>query len=276
MVLYCGDPPDFSGIITNPSTLSNTAKRYLLCKANEIRSQTALGVSPAYGGGTQPVATNMQRLQWDDNLATVASNYAANCVWAHNGDRSSQYETLMDSPPPSVYVGENISASSVDPSAFSYIWIGNDYGIAGSADSWSNESAYWTYGTTNGTESCAPGEQCGHYTQQVWAATTKIGCGYYNCSSGLTNSPSMKTFVVCNYYTGGNWSGNYPYDTGSSTADVCTSGTQPGDTCENGLITPAEYTAGIPYPCDVNGDGQLGLEEIVHALQVSSGFTSAP
>ncbi len=268
-VLDCGDPPNFSGVISNPGTLSNAAKRYLLCKANEIRSQTALGVATA-PSGNQPVATNMQRMQWDENLATVASNHADECVWAHSDSTSRGNEySLLAGLSPGIWIGENIYASTVDPSVFA-----GSYGIAGSTDSWSAETAYWTYGTSNGTASCSPGEQCGHYTQQVWAETTKVGCGYYNCASGLTGALSFKTFVVCNYYPGGNYIGDYPYSAGSSTGDVCTVGTQPGDTCENGLIIPADYTTGIPYDCDVNADGKQGLEEIVHALQVVSGLTT--
>ena len=78
-VLECGAPPAFSGVTSNPGILSPEAKSYLLCQLNATRSKVALGESEAYGGGFHPVATNMQRVMWDDNLATVASNHAAQC-----------------------------------------------------------------------------------------------------------------------------------------------------------------------------------------------------
>jgi hypothetical protein len=48
---------------------------------------------------------------------------------------------------------------------------------------------------------------------------------------------------------------------------------QTGDTCENGLITPIDYTTGLDYECDVDGDGELGLDEVISALQILSGMT---
>jgi len=267
-LLDCGPPPDFAGIITNPGTLSPEAKRYLLCQLNETRSRVALGQSEAYGGGYHPVATNMQRVQWDDNLATVASTYAAQCNYQHNANRSDQYATLLGVPPGSVYVGENIYASSVDPSEFSYVWEGDDYGIAGANDSWSAESTNWTWVSTY--SSACDGDVCGHFTQMAWAKTTKVGCGYYSCDE-LINVSWGHTFVVCNYYTAGNYISQPVYLDGESVDEVCTEELQPGDTCENGLITPADYTTGIDYQCDVNGDGKLGLEEAINALQVISG-----
>jgi len=270
-VLDCGEPV---GSITNPGTLSTEAKSYILCKLNEIRSQVALGVGEAYGGGTHPAATNMQRLQWDDNLATVASNYAANCNYSHNSNRTSDYSDLLSDPPSGLYVGENIYASSVNPSTFTYVWAGNDYGIAGAIDAWSSESTNWTYGTTYNSSTCPGGNNiCGHFTQNVWAKTTKVGCGYYNCSNGLVNASGMKTFVVCNFETGGNYSSQSVYLSGNSVNDVCTEQVQTGDTCENGLITPIDYTTGLDYECDVDGDGELGLEEVINALRILSGMT---
>jgi len=268
-VLDCGEPV---GSITNPGTMSTEAKNYILCKLNEIRSQVALGVGEAYGGGTHPTATNMQRLQWDDNLATVASNYASNCNYSHNANRTSDYSALLTDPPAGLYVGENIYASSVNPTMFTYVWSGSDYGIAGAIDAWSSESSNWIYGSTYSSSPC-PGGICGHFTQNVWAKTTKVGCGYYNCSSGLINASTMKTYVVCNFESGGNYSNQSVYLSGNSVNDVCTEQLQTGDTCENGLITPIDYTTGLDYECDVDGDGELGLDEVISALQILSGMT---
>jgi len=265
-VQECGEP---IAAISNPGTLSNEAKYYLLCQLNAVRSRTALGQSPAYGGGYHPVATNMRRLQWDDNLATVAANHAAQCKYEHNSGRTSQYAALLPDPPPGLYVGENIYASSVSPTLFSYIWDGNDYGIAGAESSWSSESDNWVYSSTY--NSTCPGGICGHFTQNVWARTTKVGCGYYNCTGGLSGASSMRTFVVCNFETGGNYYGQSIYRTGNTVEDVCSEESNPGDSCENGLINPGDYSSGIDFECDVDGDGAIGLEEVVSVLRAVTG-----
>ena len=265
-VLDCGVP---SGEVLNPNTLDSDAKRYLLCQHNEIRSQTALGLTDAYGGGKHPVATNMKRLQWDENLAIVASNWAAQCSWDHNDDRTTDYTALLTGDVSGIYVGENIYANTRSPTVFSTGNFGTDYGIAGVIPSWNSESTDWVYGSTKSSSECH--DVCGHFTQNVWAQTTKVGCGYYNCSQGISGlSASYKTFVVCNYAQGG----NYPtsvYRSGESIDDVCSEEAAIDNTCENGLITPAIYSSGIDYECDVNGDGLLGLEELIDALYVVSG-----
>jgi len=70
-------------------------------------------------------------------------------------------------------------------------------------ESWASEKQYYDY-ASNGC-SAPPNQSCGHYTQVVWANSTKLGCGYNHCASityGYT--------IVCNYAPGGN-SGGKPY-----------------------------------------------------------------
>lgn len=51
--------------------------------------------------------------------------------------------------------------------------------------------------------------QIGHYSQLVWADTTKIGCGLmkYTESNG-----SEKQLFICNYGPTGNWQGKAIYE----------------------------------------------------------------
>ncbi len=67
--------------------------------------------------------------------------------------------------------------------------------------SWMKEKANHNYAT--GT--CATGKVCGHYTQVMWAKSTKLGCGLNKC-------PGLKwsSTIVCNYAPGGN-SGGKPF-----------------------------------------------------------------
>uniref|UniRef100_A0A1I8GPZ2 SCP domain-containing protein n=1 Tax=Macrostomum lignano TaxID=282301 RepID=A0A1I8GPZ2_9PLAT len=48
---------------------------------------------------------------------------------------------------------------------------------------------------------------CGHYTQVVWAKTTRVGCGVARCGR-------YPYHVVCNYATGGNFNNEFPYARG--------------------------------------------------------------
>ncbi len=127
-------------------------------------------------------------LVWDADLAAIAQAWAESCVdnqspaglIDHNDGRSDNYPG---------YVGENI------------------YGSTGTANpvnavnAWASEGADYDYDTNT----CAPGAVCGHYTQVVWAASERLGCGLAYCE-GLTYGNSL----VCNYSPGGN-TGGQPY-----------------------------------------------------------------
>jgi pathogenesis-related protein 1 len=163
-----GPPPiDAAPIVGEPPGLVGTTAAH-----NAARAQ--VGVGP---------------LAWDPDLAAIAAAWAAQCIDReapiglidHNAGRSSTYPT---------YVGENIygsggSASGTDAVA---LWVG--------------EGQHYH----RDTNSCDPGYICGHYTQVVWRATTKVGCALHDCP-GLTYGSS----VVCDYGPGGNVGGQPPY-----------------------------------------------------------------
>lgn len=48
----------------------------------------------------------------------------------------------------------------------------------------------------------------GHYTQMLWAASVRIGCGYVNHMVGNRNT----VLLVCNYGPAGNVRGGRLYD----------------------------------------------------------------
>jgi pathogenesis-related protein 1 len=130
-------------------------------------------------------------LSWDGALAATAAAWAATCtdtvapigLLDHNPNRSSGHPW---------YVGENIYASSGAGAATASAAVG----------AWAAEVADYTYATN----SCAPGKVCGHYTQVVWAATTRVGCARRECPA-LT----YQSTIVCDYGPGGNVNGSKPY-----------------------------------------------------------------
>jgi pathogenesis-related protein 1 len=63
---------------------------------------------------------------------------------------------------------------------------------------WAAEKKNYRYATNT-----CPGGVCGHYTQVVWARSTKLGCGVATCGSAQV--------WVCNYDPPGNVIGQKPY-----------------------------------------------------------------
>jgi pathogenesis-related protein 1 len=64
---------------------------------------------------------------------------------------------------------------------------------------WGEEVSAYNYQTNT----CKPGEMCGHYTQIVWHNTTEVGCA--------TAKSKNKEVWVCNYNPPGNFRGQKPY-----------------------------------------------------------------
>jgi pathogenesis-related protein 1 len=64
---------------------------------------------------------------------------------------------------------------------------------------WGEEVKDYNYSTN----SCKPGEMCGHYTQVVWHQTKEVGCAKAKSHD--------KEVWVCNYNPPGNYRGEKPY-----------------------------------------------------------------
>jgi hypothetical protein len=65
---------------------------------------------------------------------------------------------------------------------------------------WAAEGVDYSYAAN----ACAPGRDCGHYTQIVWRGTATVGCARVVCDDG-------GVFITCNYYPPGNVVGQRPY-----------------------------------------------------------------
>jgi pathogenesis-related protein 1 len=68
-------------------------------------------------------------------------------------------------------------------------------------EDWGSEKADYNYASN----SCTDGKMCGHYTQIIWRATTKVGCGMAVCED------TQEQVWVCQYQPAGNWLGKKPY-----------------------------------------------------------------
>ena len=116
-------------------------------------------------------------IAWDDTVAAYAQNYANqrinDCNLVHSGGR----------------YGENLAEGSGD-------LTGRD-----AVNLWVSEKQYYDYNSNT----CAQGQQCGHYTQVVWSNSVRLGCARVQC----TNNGWW--FVICSYDPPGNYVGQRPY-----------------------------------------------------------------
>ncbi|MFZ5444294.1 MAG: CAP domain-containing protein [Myxococcota bacterium] len=117
---------------------------------------------------------------WSPTAASLAEDWAARCVFDHR---------------PSNTLGENLFAST------------NATAPAAVVDDWAAEKADYDYGTNT----CATGKACGHYTQLVWRSSTGLGCAQRRCTTGSPFGAGAWTFTVCDYEPAGNIRGQTPY-----------------------------------------------------------------
>lgn len=109
-------------------------------------------------------------LDWDDDLANYAQNYA---------DKYDCSGNLVHSNGP---YGENLAVG---------------YDDQGTIDAWYNEIAKYSYSDPVFSEAT------GHFTQLVWKSSTKVGCGSKQCGG------SVGKYVICNYNPAGNFIGDF-------------------------------------------------------------------
>ncbi|GAA5937344.1 uncharacterized protein JCM15063_002879 [Sporobolomyces koalae] len=122
-------------------------------------------------------------LTWSNELASAAQDWTDKCIYQHGKGKE-------------IGAGENIAA---------YYGGGSD--VLGAISMWSNEASLYNW--------AAPGyaEGTGHFTQQVWKATTEIGCAQSLCPTlTMPGNPSWTNayFYVCEYRKGGNVVGQTP------------------------------------------------------------------
>lgn len=157
----------------DPATLPQFA-REMLDTHNTVRAGVS---SPRPSPALEP-------LGWSPAAEAVAKKYVERCEWGHNAQRGE--------------LGENIAAATPD------YWD-----TRGVVMAWADEVADYTYDSNT----CATGRQCGHYTQVVWRATTRVGCATKVCTRNSPFGSQAPTwqYWVCNYDPPGNYRGQRPY-----------------------------------------------------------------
>ena len=101
MCIYSGPSEDCQSKATGRE-LTETGKNIILEKHNELRRKVSTGEE-----SSQPAASNMRKLVWNDELAAVAQRWTDQCTFGHDSKRNKIDGT---------YVGQNayVSMSSAE------------------------------------------------------------------------------------------------------------------------------------------------------------------
>jgi len=165
---------------------------------NDRRRRIAKGEEPG-----QPPAANMMEMVWDKEMEAIAQRWTDQCDFGHDSNRK-----LLDGS----YCGQNAASGYSTSGAAVQGWyseVENMEKDCVPSDSKSCSVDKFGSGISTGT--------VGHYTQVVWATSSRLGCG------------RRGRYVVCNYL-GGNMSGASIYKRGEA-CSACPEGT----TCADGL-----------------------------------------
>ena len=122
---------------------------------------------------------NVPDLTWDEDLVDISLDWL-NVL----NDDGCQMEHNWDSP-----YGENLFWTSM---------TSNNREVV---QAWASEVDFYDYDSN----SCEPGEMCGHFTQIVWSTTERVGCASLTCDNGRGE------LWMCNYDPAGNWVGERPW-----------------------------------------------------------------
>jgi len=166
---------------------------------------------------------------WDEELARIAQRHADQCKFAHDCSDCRRTERFG--------VGQNLYIYKQTQAAASTDW---DRAVT----DWYDEVELFSNKHVKPFQFSSP---TGHYTQVVWAETTKVGCGAATYRDGKW----FATLYTCNYGPNGNFIRSEMYRAGPA-CSACPTGTQcskqfPG-LCESPLSLPSNISAAANPP----------------------------
>ncbi|XP_028925773.1 cysteine-rich secretory protein LCCL domain-containing 1 [Ornithorhynchus anatinus] len=201
--------------------------------------QSILDLHNTLRGQVYPPAANMEYMTWDPELERSAESWAEACRWEHGP------ANLLPS------IGQNLGAH----------W-GRYRPLTFHVQSWYDEVRHFTYPDPSECDPDCPfrcsGPVCTHYTQLVWATSSRIGCAVNLCHDMNVWGQiwPKAVYLVCNYSPKGNWWGHAPYKPGRPCSacppsfgggcrdNLCYRGPEPGPV----LREPEEETNEIERP----------------------------
>ena len=228
--------------------VSEGDKGVIVSLHNKLRSQVALGQESRGLPGPQPPAADMLEMVWDDELAIVAQRWADQCQFGHDSIRDvSRFKVgqnvyihahTNDGPVPwrqgiMTFYDEVKLHNNRDTQSYRSVTEKNNILSQIANDKFKIQLCSITSTAVKNSIFYRFLSSTGHYTQMVWARTSKIGCGSISWREGAF----IKQYMVCNYGPAGNTLRRPMYQIGNA-CSKCPRGTS----CSNGL-------------CSANGGG---------------------
>ncbi|KAB5533144.1 hypothetical protein PHYPO_G00128420 [Pangasianodon hypophthalmus] len=197
----------FSMTLFNATELSSLLEKY--ADENEakprgkraisaIDKQAILDLHNKLRGQVYPPASNMEYMVWDTELERSAEEWAETCLWEHGP------EGLLN------YIGQNLGVH----------W-GRYRPPTSHVQAWYDEVKDYSFPYPQECNPYCPfrctGPVCTHYTQLVWATSSRIGCAINVCYDMNVWGQiwTKAVYLVCNYSPKGNWWGSAPYKHGT-------------------------------------------------------------
>jgi len=252
MCLYDGVSADVADRMQY-RTIDAVGKAAILDKLNTRRNEVAGGEVAG-----QPTATNMKKLEWNDELETIAQRWADQ---GNTGDNThDKTRGLLDGSS----VGQNAFVGNYYRQDDSYYDYGYDYRIEedqdrkmnwvyGSIDHMDEQTqsdimehlGEWTEGWFNEVKDFSKdninpfvyADAYGHYSQDLWAETNEVGCGFVFFTSAEAEQTLGTDFIkytalmLCNFSPAGNMIGGEMYKEGP-----------PASGCDTGYSKDATYS----------------------------------
>uniref|UniRef100_A0A3B4CYK3 LCCL domain-containing protein n=1 Tax=Pygocentrus nattereri TaxID=42514 RepID=A0A3B4CYK3_PYGNA len=145
-----------------------------------------------------PPASNMEYMVWDTELERTAEEWAETCLWEHGP------AGLLPQ------IGQNLGVH----------W-GRYRPPTSHVQAWYDEVKDYSFPYPQECNPHCPftctGPVCTHYTQLVWATSSRIGCAINVCYDMNVWGQiwAKAVYLVCNYSPKGNWWGHAPYKHGT-------------------------------------------------------------
>ena len=136
-------------------------------------------------------AADMKLLTWNENLAKLGAEWAAECKWNHDMAKDSN----------GVYTWMQYNFQ-FKPTQNLYAAPFTDFSLKIAVERWYDEKVDYTYTTAT----CVKNRKCGHYTAMVWANASEVGCDRHYCSPFVKPPDNFNSgwYLVCHYYPPGN------------------------------------------------------------------------
>lgn len=186
-------------LVINASSFASNDDQNAYQSAQNIEPQLFAGIVASHNKVRQKF--NQQPLTWSDSLADYAQQWVnrlaetQNCQMLHRPNNQGDYDSEN-------YLqvhGENLFWASAEQLANGITKL-QHFNPAEVVNAWAEEENYYDYQTN----SCQPGQQCGHFTQMVWHESQQVGCAKAVCAD-------KSQVWACNYHPRGNYIGERPY-----------------------------------------------------------------